>query len=220
MSFLQNCQHINETFVVKCVDKSFTYVMKDQPFWHMSFNDWLMVAIGLLSAFGTIFAVIVALWANKLAKEEAKSNKKILMESVRPYLHVEVGVSNSGSEYYLHLKNSGMGPALIKRFSIDVNGVEVDIDTVNPQKVILNELYSVFGADKGKWRLSRELYLSNPGLLIPAKGSALGVNEVFDVLSIDAVKGFTIQQYEIIDSLIKVSVEYEDLYRNSFDLTP
>ncbi|RDL44350.1 hypothetical protein DN730_08070 [Marinomonas piezotolerans] len=120
----QVCEHINDTFVVKCVEQV-------QPETYLGFEilDLISAIIAVFSVLAAGFAAYAAWKANKLSESGAKANRVHNMQSVRPLLDFEVGSQKLLSEMndketyydalmYLKLSNHGNGPAIISSITL------------------------------------------------------------------------------------------------------
>ena len=135
------CQYLNDTFVVKCAERvkePLNVVVDQVPAVSMSTSDWLMIGVGVLSAFGTGLAAWAAFKASKAA-DQANSI------SVRPELNFSYFIDTDENLCRVDLKNSGLGPAIITDFKI-----RIDECILSTHEEILDKSFDAFNAEAVK----------------------------------------------------------------------
>jgi len=71
----------------------------------------------------SLAAAFIALCALFLSVYEGCSNRRHNRISVKPLIVLDSGINESGSGF--RIENSGLGPALIKWFSVEVDGKQI-----------------------------------------------------------------------------------------------
>lgn len=117
----QFCERINDTFVVKCVEK-----IQPETYLGLEISDLISVIIAFFSVLAASFAGYAAWKANKLSESEAKANREHNILSIRPALQFETFLSSSEFKLKLRMSNNGLGPAFIKSYKLNIGDIRVD----------------------------------------------------------------------------------------------
>ncbi|UCV29897.1 hypothetical protein [Ferribacterium limneticum] len=150
---------------------------------------------------GAIASAIIATCAFFTATWQACATHKHNRLSVRPLLNT--WTDHSQNSYKVQLSNIGIGPALIKRFSIYVDDKELDGIGTEPISKAVRILFPQ--------NTPHILYSSHL-----SKGGVLAVNQTIDlvVLQFDQRTSPAPELLEQLGKRVKLLVEYTSIYQN------
>jgi hypothetical protein len=150
--------------------------------------------IAVASAFVSLLALAISVWAGYVAWDHNK-------RSVLPILHVDKDIRN-GTDIELSVLNYGLGPALIKSFSIFCDGKEYIFPDQGQYGVILQAL----GLDPSANSFTAE---------IPLKGNVVKADGSFSVIRFVGSGQNAQLHKKIVDVLprLRIRVIYESIYR-------
>lgn len=140
-----------------------------------------------LSAFG------VAVWQGYLTR---KHNRL----SVKPMLHFNTGIV--GDDYVIELRNTGVGPAILKDCKITFNGNKIGD---NPHHIIKN-LFNKLGIE----------HLSG-GAYIPGENESMAPGDKHNIFKIYNLKYNEETKDRIINDILwlQIAIKYESIYSES-----
>lgn len=141
-----------------------------------------------LSAFG------VAIWQGYVTRRHNRL-------SVKPMLHFDIGMTET--RLVLMLKNTGVGPAVIERFRVEINGEEIG---QNPDQIVINLIDELEAA-----HLTGTMYF--PGI-----GQAMAVGDAYKVIKLRNSEKDE-ELFEVIKYAVNVTVEYKSIYGEQFTVS-
>lgn len=147
----------------------------------MTKSEKLQSAIALLVA---IFALLISVWQGC---EQRRHNRY----SIRPLLNFDVQSSNETKN--IQLANEGLGPAIFKRFSIEIDGQKLDGKDGNPWVTVLEK--------RGLTNKISQMYYYNVGTIMkPSRTVGLLTWEADSLRVLD----------------ITIDIIYESIYEEEF----
>lgn len=155
-------------------------------------------AISLSAAVIALCALFVTIW-------QGVQNRRHNRLSMRPLLHFDF-LAKDGI-VSISLKNTGVGPAVIKKFTVELDGKELYGNEYELLKTIIEE----FEIE----HLGGELY--RPG----DTGQGLPVNGTYELLRVDNIEVDSPQYFELMNEISRVvfRINYESVYEEKFEIT-
>lgn len=157
----------------------------------------VIAAIG--SASIALCALIFSIWQAKVARDHNKI-------SVRPHLTTWTNKDHDNGAFSVYVLNNGIGPALIKKYEIRVDGKIMSGDGTAPMENALKHLFS------GQPYQSHNAYM--------APGFSLGAKESCRVTSFQFLQGFNLNSEQVDHAFNRADliIEYESFYGEKFIL--
>ena len=149
----------------------------------MSKSEKLQSAIAIFIA---MMALFISLWQGC---EQRKHNRL----SVRPLLTFDVFSRNQTKS--IRLSNDGLGPALIKRFMITIDGEKLDAEKGNPWTAVLDK------------RLLRNRFSE---MYYFAEGTTVKADRSFNL--------FTWEPDSVQQLGIRILIDYQSIYEEKFSI--
>lgn len=227
----QVCERINETFVVKCVEQvrviqePIQVVMSEQPvppesFWSFGLPELINVVLVVISL-GLAYwgfkiardAASIANNANQLVADEAEANRKHNKLSVRPALDLYFKIYSERSRMSVKLKNSGLGPAVIRRIEV-FRGNKLVLNTEQKNstdwRAYLMKMFDLPDSHFANNHIHMNFY--EPRSIIAANEETvlLGINLQSQLDGFVAEETF---------QNMKVTIYYESLYEERFEIS-
>lgn len=165
--------------------------------------------VTFFSVVGSIIAIIVGVAALYFTYYQIEMSRKHSRLSVKPHLNINY-VSDSGKMCF-ELENNGIGPAIIKTYSILINGVRHDLIGIKNLSTIWNALKDLELNDEFIYLSS---YEKDEALKIGYSKPILGIkNEYCDNEKV------RLNFIEKVLFKIGFEIDYESFYGNEFTLT-
>ncbi len=155
------------------------------------------IVISITAIFISLSAFGVALWQGYVAR---KHNRL----SVRPMLHFDLGIK--GNDYLLTMKNTGVGPAIIRSWSVSVDGKSMGTNSLQ----VATNLFEEFEVG----HLGGAMYL-------PGEGQAMSASDSFQIMKIENIIDDNEAYQRIMNnfSLCNIVFKYESIYSEEFELS-
>lgn len=119
-------------------------------------KDWLPSA---LSAAGTVISAIIAYWAYKFSQKQLSLQDSHNRLMVRPHLDDMIILDEADQTYCFEITNNGIGPAIIEKAVIFIDGAETATSTTIPD-VIRKVFPELSSADFGHHSVAIGSYIS------------------------------------------------------------
>jgi hypothetical protein len=159
----------------------------------MGISDY--IAAG--AAFISVVACSISIW-------QASLSKKHNLLSIRPMLHYDCGIVDN--DLILIIKNTGMGPAIIKSWSVKFNGISLG----NNAHEISVKLFEELEVE----HLGGDFYL-------PGKGQAMAAGTNYRILKIKGLALDKETQERLVNelTLLTINFSYESIYGETFNIS-
>ena len=154
--------------------------------------------IAISAAFIALCAFFTTLWQGYLTRAHNKL-------SVKPSLNFDQTLRHSGIDIKYTVKNSGLGPAIIKAFALIIDGKKYFVTT----REDVYRAFEILGVKLEECAWNMQIF---------EEGSSIAVNDFFDLLSFpNSIEDVELNQ-KLRDVLPRLDfhIEYECFYGNRF----
>ena len=128
--------------------------------------------------------------------------------SVKPHLTLFIDNGQRGLEFNITLQNNGVGPALLTKFCINLNGHEIQNTFLEEKhQLIKNELFPEFDSQLSCFDIEDKDYMMSAGDKIVLIRFTFNVDRFPSINAINEAR-----------NKVKIQVEYESIYKEKFNL--
>ncbi|PPC84922.1 MAG: hypothetical protein CTY37_09235 [Methylotenera sp.] len=128
--------------------------------------------------------------------------------SVKPHIEIAIGFNFIQQEYYINMLNNGLGPALITKIQLLVDGVEVDTQTSEVFCDVISEVFHLYRYKQNY------LIISGSYMMKPSEEKTFLKVEILD--SLNSFPIIDSEEIHNVNSRLKVKIGYESMYGEKF----